>query len=160
MKKTIVIALAVILLATCAKKETSNKDDFVMDGTVLVKYKGNAANVTIPEGVISIGDYAFSECYSLTSIIIPSNVTSIGDWAFERCANLSNLTIPSSVTIIGESAFSRCLCLTSITIPSSVISIGDFAFNGCDKLRTVVVSKKTTIGEDAFPDGVQITYSD
>ena len=183
MKKTIVIALVLILLASCAKKETPNKDDFVMDGTVLVNYRGNAANVVIPEGVTviggtafyfcknitnvtipssvtSIGNGAFFSCSSLTSIIIPTSVNYIGFSAFGRCSSLTSVTIPSSVTSIGDGAFEQCTSLTSVTILSSVITIGDIVLFGCDNLETVTVSRKAEIREDAFPAGVQIIYSD
>ena len=79
----------------------------------------------------SIGDSAFSDCYSLSSVVIPSSVTSLSDFAFRRCYSLSSVTIPSSVTSIGYSAFNNCHSLSSVTIPSSVTSIGDYAFNNC-----------------------------
>ena len=56
------------------------------------------------------------------------SVTSIGDYAFADCSSLTSLTIPNSITSIGYSAFSSCSSLTSITIPNSVTSIGDYAF--------------------------------
>ena len=46
-------------------------------------------DLVIPEGVKSIGDYAFYGCGSLTSITIGSGVTSIGDRAFEDCGRLT-----------------------------------------------------------------------
>ena len=66
---------------------------FQMNGTVLERYRGNAENVTIPEGVTAIENYAFADCYSLTSITIPSSVTAIGDRAFEGCENLKNIDV-------------------------------------------------------------------
>ena len=65
-----------------------------------------------------------------TSYIIPEGVTSIGDYAFENCSNLTSVVIPSSVTEIGKNAFAWCSKLESITIPSSVKSIGNGAFEG------------------------------
>ena len=59
----------------------------------------------IPDGITSIGDYAFLLCNSLTSVTIPDSVTSIGDYAFYCCNSLTSVTIPNSVTTIGEDAF-------------------------------------------------------
>jgi len=75
----------------------------------------NVSSITIPNGVTSIGDYAFFYCMSLTSITIPSSVTSIGSGAFTGCTSLASITIPSSVTSIGEGAFASN-SITSITI--------------------------------------------
>ena len=73
--------------------------------------------------VTSIGDQAFYNCTSLTSVTIPDSVTSIGDRAFRYCISLTSVTIPDSVTSIGEEAFYGCWDLTRLTIPGSVTSI-------------------------------------
>ena len=74
-------------------------------------------NVTIPDGVVSIVDGAFSDCYGLTDIVIPDSVTSIGDGAFRYCGGLKSMSIPNSVTNIGDSAFSGCSGLEEIELP-------------------------------------------
>ena len=105
----------------------------------------------IPEGVTSIGDYAFSRCSGLTSIEIPSSVTNIGDSAFSYCSGLTSITIPSSVTSIGSSAFYGCYHLTSIEIPSSVTNIGDYAFYACNDLTSIEIPDSVRyIGRDVF----------
>ena len=99
---------------------------------------GNCSSLTsieIPSSLTSIGREAFSSCRSLTSITIPEGVTSIGQWAFNYCSSLISVTIPSSVTSIRGSAFSNCSSLTSVTIPSSVASIEFGVFNNCPKLK-------------------------
>ena len=88
-------------------------------------------SVTIPNGVTSIGACAFWNCFDLTSIEIPDSVTSIDYGAFGYCRSLTSVTIGNSVTSIGEHAFYDCGSLTSIEIPDSVINIGKNAFSGC-----------------------------
>ena len=105
----------------------------------------------IGTGVTSIGNSAFSSCYSLTSITIPSSVTSIGNSAFNGCYSLKTIIIPSGVTSIGSSAFSACSSLTSIAIPSSLTSIGSSAFQNCYSLTSVIIpSGISVIGTNAF----------
>ena len=62
------------------------------------------------------------------SYVIHENTKFIGDYAFYDCDSLTSITIPNSVIAIGEHALSYCDNLTSITISDSVTSIGDCAF--------------------------------
>ena len=94
----------------------------------------------IPDGVTSIGDYAFSHCTSLTSVTIPSSVTNIGIHAFSGCTGLTSVVIPDGVTSIDVWAFSGCTGLTSVTIPSSVTSIDDDAFQYCTGLTSIYIN--------------------
>ena len=87
------------------------------DKTLISYPKGiKSSTYTIPQGIASIGDRAFSWCFSLTSVSIPDSVTSIGDFAFYSCDSLTSVSIPDSVTSIGDSAFSFCPNLT-LTVP-------------------------------------------
>ncbi|MDR0562977.1 MAG: leucine-rich repeat domain-containing protein, partial [Spirochaetaceae bacterium] len=57
-------------------------------------------------------------------------------------------------------AFSSCGRLTSIAIPASVKSIGTGAFEECNKLKSVTLSRRTQVANNAFPASAQIRYSD
>ena len=88
------------------------------DGTQVIAYWGENSEVTIPEGVQSIGDCAFWGCNSLTSLTLPSSLKLIGDSAFWGCSSLTSLTLPSSLQSIGYWAFEYCNSLTSLYIPA------------------------------------------
>ena len=129
--------------------------DGVLQPSVVSTYTFNTTGEHIVRFTLvdptSIGSYAFSDCYDLTSITIPNSVTSIGDWAFYNCSILTSVTIGKSVTSIGSGAFSDCYDLTSVTIGNSVTSIGDAAFNYCENLTSITIpSGVTSIGESAF----------
>ena len=96
-----------------------------------IYYQNAITKIEFGDGVTSIGEHTFNECYSLKSITIPNDVTSIGDYAFSRCYSLTNIAIPDNVTSIESNTFYGCYSLTSIVIPNSVTSIGDYAFSNC-----------------------------
>lgn len=119
--------------------------DYAFDGCK------SLTNITIPESVTSIGTAAFQYCEGLTEITIPGGVTSIGSSAFNYCSGLTEITIPSGVTSIGNGAFQFCSGLTEIMIPSGITSIGNYTFNGCSGLTSITISEKvTSIGSYAF----------
>ena len=116
------------------------------------------ADIVIPDSVTSIGDYAFGDCSSLSSVVIPDSVTSIGAWAFFCCSDLADIVIPNSVTRIGDSAFCDCSSLSSVVIPDSVTSIGAWAFSSCESLTSIIIPDSvTSIGKCAFYDCSSLT---
>lgn len=111
------------------------------------------SSIIIPDSVTSIGNEAFYHCVSLTSIVIPDSVTSIGSAAFYDCEALTSVTIGEGLTSIGGSAFGYCKKLTNITIPDSVTTIDFQAFLNCTNLRSVTVGNGVaTIEKNAFAD--------
>ena len=100
-------------------------------------YENGKGIITFDGPVTSIGNNAFYNCTSLTSVTIPESVTSIGMNAFSNCTSLTSVIIPDSVTMIVATTFQYCSSLTSITIPDSVTIIGDRAFYGCTSLTSV-----------------------
>ncbi len=108
-------------------------------------YRQSITAVSLPEGLTSIGDWAFAFCSALTAVTIPDSVTNIGNYAFYGCSSLTGVTIPDSVTSIGGYAFRGCSTLTAVTIPDSVTSIGNYAFYGCSALTSVTLPASVII---------------
>ena len=194
--KTIKLLLTTIAVLLCSVM--ANAHNFKVDGifynilnstdlTVEVTYEGYSSNsykeeysgvVIIPSSVTynsrtysvtSIGNYAFEDCSSLTSVTIPNSVTSIGYEAFwytgiyndtsnwenhvlyiDNCLIRAEKTISGaciikeSTRLIASNAFEHCDSLSSVTIPNSVTSIGSFAFRGCSSLTSVTIPNSVT----------------
>ena len=118
-------------------------------------------NTIIPNGVTSIGEWAFYDCSDLTSVTIPSSVTTIGVGAFYNCPGLANIDVASDNTtydsrndcnaIIETASNTLIVGCQNTIIPNSVTSIGNHAFHGCSSLTSVEIPNSvTSIGDDAF----------
>jgi uncharacterized protein YjdB len=92
----------------------------------------------MPEGITSIGRYAFWGCVKLESITLPSSVTYIGYQAFENCSSLTSITIPEGVSEISAYTFGGCVKLESVTLPSSITTIERYAFNETPWYATMI----------------------
>ena len=108
-------------------------------------------SVIIPDGVITMGDEVFSSCDNLTSVTLGKYLTTISYATFAYCFKLTNISIPNNVTEIENYAFRNCESLTSITIPNGVMSIGEYAFFSCYSLAYVKIPNSvTSIKDGAF----------
>ena len=83
--------------------------------------------IQIPNNVTSIGESAFYGT-GLTKLVLPNTIIRIRRFTFSNCKALTRLIIPNSVTIIGERAFAGCTKIANITIPDSVTKIGNNIF--------------------------------
>ena len=112
----------------------------------------------IPTSVTTIGDLAFDNCASLTSIDIPNSVSTIGVCSFIGCTELTNVRLSNTLTTIGEHAFTCCFKLTNLSIPNSVKTIESGAFLGCTGLTSVAIpNSETTIESYAFYNCINLT---
>lgn len=109
---------------------------FSKDQSELIRYPQNKEwnPLTIPQSVVSIGSYAFSDCMRIQNISIPQNIKIIKDNAFCFCNNLKEIHFPLNLSIIGERAFFGCENISSIKIPNSVTDIKYAAFSVCRSL--------------------------
>lgn len=124
-----------------------NSNPLTLDGANL--YVGNQVitELVIPEGVTSIGDYAFFGT-NFRSVTIPDSVASIGHAAFSGSA-IERLVL--NAALIDDSAFSNCTSLTSVTFKDGVHYINDWAFENCTALSSVTFGNGLlSIGDKAF----------
>ena len=111
-------------------------------------YKSYIKYVSLPDGITSIGEWAFRDCSGLTSIEIPNRVTSIGSDAFDRCSGLTSVTIGNSVTSIGNTAFKDCTGLISITnYATTPQSINSNVFDNVNKSTCVLIVPKESVSQ-------------
>ena len=130
--------------------------------TVLLQYaigKTETGNTFIlPDSVTTIGAYAFSGSSNLVTVNL-NNAVSIEDYAFENCNSLSGLIGMSDITTIGSYAFKGCTSLASVDL-SSVVFIGAGAFYGCSTLKNVANVKVASVPEQAFANCTSLTGFD
>lgn len=94
----------------------------------------------VPQGIVSIGDYAFYDCQSLTAIQLPDSVASIGIGAFSGCDGLIEFSLPDGLLSIGDGAFYGCDSLSSLSLPDSLTTLGASPFGSCRLLTKLHVS--------------------
>ena len=138
------------------QREAKRKErgDFEVVNGILKKYWGIGVAEEIPNGVTTIGEFAFVdqrgwermlledeeyEAPLLEYLTIPDSVRRIETYALAYCRNLKELSIPDSVTSIGERAFEGCEALESVKLPERLTELGEFAFFLCDKLKSISI---------------------
>ena len=118
----------------------------------------NVQILTMSDTLTSIGNYAFYNCSSLTSVTFENGLLNIGNNAFANCSGITSINLPNSVSNIGDSAFTNCFGLTSVTLGNGISNIGDRAFANCSGVTNLSIgSGITSIGNYAFYKCASIT---
>ena len=120
--------------------DSRNHCNAIIETSTNTLIKG-CTRTTIPDGVTTIGERAFSGC-TLISVAIPNSVTSIKNEAFMGCYGLTYLTIPKNVTNIGFRAFYGSN-LVNLTVEASTPPKIDWnVFDGLS-LKVIFVPKES-----------------
>ena len=114
-----------------------------IDARAFYKYYGR--DFEIPNSVIEIGDYAFSESTTLTSIRIPNSVKVLGEYVFNNCSNIIKVVYGKGLSNTGRGTFSGCSSLREIELPETILTIGYECFYRCYSLEYVSLPTKLQI---------------
>ncbi len=109
--------------------------------------------VTVSEGISTIGEETFYNCQSLETVVLPSTLESTDKAIFRFCQNLKNVTFSgtNSDPALGKYLLYACNSLESVNIPSKVTEIPEGMFAYCQSLDNVVLPEGTKkINDNAF----------
>lgn len=111
--------------------------------TSLMLYpRGKRGAYVVPSSVDSICTGAFASC-SVTNITLPNSLKRIGNYAFSYCGFLTTLVLPNSLSSIGTYAFNHCSGINSLIIPSNLNTIGEYAFYDCTGIKSIYSINRT-----------------
>ena len=106
-------------------------------------------NSTIPEDIVTIGEYAFSGCSFEKNLHFPSSLRKIEYQAFYQVSGLTSLEFPEGLEEIADNAFQYCN-LQSIVLPNSLTTLGSHCFESCNLTTIYIPASVTTIWEAPF----------
>ncbi len=119
--------------------------DFIIERGELKKYTGKGGDIVIPDGVRAIGDMAFWNNETITSVAVGGGVKEIMSHAFDGCKNLARVELSEGLEIIGPWAFSACKSLKYIKIPASVTELTYEVFLDSTALENIDVDENNAV---------------
>ena len=111
-----------------------DSNEFWIEGNLLVKYLGKSKEVTIPDVVTVIGDYAFGNATEVKTVNIPNSVVEIRDYAF-RCCGVETVNNSANLEKMGKYVFNGCSCLMNIRFGGKIREIPEGTFFCCSSLK-------------------------
>lgn len=144
-----------------------DEDGFILIRSHLLGYYGTETEVTIPDHITSIADYAFFRTKNLKTLNIPDTVTSIGVCAFQNCKDLEKINLPTGLTMLKGATFKGCTSLERIVFPENLTYIGHYTFSECSNLKEIhwgsalqticgeAFLKCTSLEVLTFPEGLE-----
>lgn len=132
------------------KRYTVDKYGVLFEKETLVKYPSGSENgeYVIPDGIKTVGEYAFSGTQNLEKVIFSDSVENIKDSAFSS-SSITEVDFNNNLKEIGDSAFSSS-SLQTVKLPESLTTIGRQAFHFCPLTEVHIPSSVTKIEDMAF----------
>jgi uncharacterized repeat protein (TIGR02543 family) len=113
-------------------------------------------SITLPQGIKTVGMYAFRECENLKTVVLPEGLEEIHEAAFRECTALSSVALPATLTSIERWGFYEC-SITSINLPPSLKSVGMQAFEYNDFTALTIPATLTGLSSSAFANNLNLT---
>jgi len=147
----VLISEGVTSVGTFAFHDCSSIEIVKIAGSVEIIGEGafkNCVSITtiiLSDGLIEIGNDAFRRCTSISAISILGTVTAIGAYAFAEDSSISRLTLGYSLRTVRIGTFMRCSSLECVEIPDTVDAIEPYAFSNCSSLESVTIGKSVGV---------------
>ncbi len=135
-----------------------HKQDYVIEGDTLVKYKGSDKIITIPYNCSKVAKEAFKDNLDITTVYLVKELKVIEEGAFEGCKYLANVHVANGTTDIevGKNAFAGTAWLENY--PSEFVSIGTNLIKYKGELNNVIIPNVfKSISSGAFYIGEEKT---
>ena len=145
-----------------AKEESDYDPEDDDTSTTKITYIGNNTikEVVIPEGVKTIGAYAFAGLTALEKVTLPSTLEAIEYGAFFGCTSLKEVKGLEHVKLINQNAFAYCDISNDLSL-DNIHAVGDYAFAGNANLKSIKFpSTLSSIGAYAFMGNYKLTSFD
>ena len=112
-------------------------------------YEAGLSQIILPDSVISVGDYAFYGCETVTELRLSQSIEEIGSYAFSGTA-IGEVFVYGNNTVIGAGAFEDCASLVSVTLETGVSEVGNFAFGFTGITSITLPETVTTLDGNPF----------
>lgn len=130
-------------------------DEAAFEGTKIASVKFSKL-----KNDLTIGDFAFEDCTSLTEVAIPSKTVSLGYAAFSGCSALTTVSIPATLKKIQTFCFEYCKALTTVSLASGVTTIGTGAFRSCVSFKGIIIPNSVKkLEQQAFQNTGLVTIT-
>lgn len=140
------------LSAVIVEVPTGGGDEELTNSFISTIDNSLGSNCTkLPNGITSIGKYAFYQCTNLALKELPNSVETIESYAFYYCTNLALAKLSNNLKTIGSNAFGNCTKLAIEEIPDAITKIENYTFSSCSNMPLKKLpSSLKTIGNSSF----------
>lgn len=106
--------------------------------------------------ITSLGQYCFSNT-AIETATIPEGINTVANNAFSHCTSLCDITLPNTLKILDATCFAWCSNLREIALPEGLVDIRTYVFDSCSLENVIIPASVENILERAFGDMPSLT---